>query len=246
MNTLNPSLKHHSIIGVFIFVWGFLFAFFSRPFEHGQMDLQKWILVSLGFSLLALLSYLSISYIQKYIFSKAGKWNFWLEITIYILFYGFYSVLTYSYYKSELISGTYHFLEFFQKIIFNLILIMTPLIFFLRLYSLKLVPDKEEMLTIRGDNKLDILKIKKSALICISNAQNYVEIFYEEGEELKSKLIRGTLKKMQSDLPFLLQTHRSHLINPTHFKSWKDSSNIHLSKMEVPVSKNYKERLLAL
>ena len=90
------------------------------------------------------------------------------------------------------------------------------------------------------------MKIKQADLIAISNSQNYVEIFYLEHEELKSKLIRSSLKKLQSDFDFLLQIHRSHLINPTHFKSWKDSSTIVLTQMELPVSKNYKEQVLAL
>ncbi|MEL6255259.1 MAG: LytTR family DNA-binding domain-containing protein, partial [Bacteroidota bacterium] len=62
----------------------------------------------------------------------------------------------------------------------------------------------------------------------------------------KTKLIRTSLKKLQAEFPFLLQIHRSHLINPEHVKSWVDSSTISLSQIELPVSKNYKERLLNL
>lgn len=138
------------------------------------------------------------------------------------------------------------FLDFFTEIILNITLIITPIIFLLRRYTIKLIPQKEEYITFKGDNKLDFLKIKKNELICISNSQNYVEIFFLENEQLKTKLIRSSLKKIQYEFDFLIQIHRSHLINPSHFKSWKDSTNILLTQVELPVSKNYKNRLLTL
>ena len=93
---------------------------------------------------------------------------------------------------------------------------------------------------------MDILKIKKTDLVCISNAQNYVEIFYVENGKLHSKLIRSSLKKILEDFTFLVQIHRSHLINPSHFKSWRNSNTVILTQIELPVSKNYKESMLAL
>ena len=83
-------------------------------------------------------------------------------------------------------------------------------------------------------------------MVCISNAQNYVEIFYTENGKLHSKIIRSSLKKVQKDFDFLLQVHRSHLINPLHFKSWKNQNTVALTQIDLPVSKNYKESLLLL
>jgi len=246
LKTLNPSIKHHTFIGAFISVWSFLFAFFARPFEHGTMDLRVWVLVSVGFSLIAFISYAIVSFSQRYVFQKWNRWSVWLEVGAYLLFYILYTIITYSYYKSSLIKGNYGFSVYFVKIIINIVLILTPILFFIRRYSLKLIPAAKDDITIKGENKLDVLKIKQSELICISNSQNYVEIFYLENNELKSKLIRSSLKKMQTDFEFLLQVHRSHLINPTHFKSWKDSATISLTQMELPVSKNYKNQLLSL
>lgn len=246
MKTLNCSIKHHTVIGVLIWIWGFVFAFFSRPFEHGDMDLQKWILVSIGFSMFAFISYLIVSYIQKLIYHKTGHWNLFYEVGVYGLFFTLYALFTYFYYRSPLVNGYYDFLQFLRNIIFNLILITTPIIFFLRMYAHKLIENKEALLVIKGENQLDILKLKSSDLVCISNAQNYVEIFYLEEHDLKSKLMRSTLKNMQKEYPFLMQVHRSHLINPAHFKSWKDSSTISLTKLELPVSKTYKQQLLKL
>ncbi len=245
MNALNPPLKRHMYIGILLGIWGFLFAFFARPFEHGYMDLEVWIYVSVGFSLLASLSYIVVGFVQQLISQRISHWNVFLEIGVYILFYFLYTLVSYLYYISPFVNGIYHFSEFFVKIILNIILISSPILFFTRRYTLRLIPEAEaeEQITIKGENQLDILIIKPSELICISNAQNYVEIIYLDGQEVKSKLMRSSLKKMQTDLPFLIQVHRSHLINPVHFRSWKDATTISLSKIELPVSKKYKHQL---
>ena len=137
-------------------------------------------------------------------------------------------------------------MEFLQVIILKSALISTPIIVLARIYSVKLIPIQDENIIIRGENKLDILKIRKSDLVCVSNSQNYVEIFYMEESQIKTKLIRSTLKKVQKDFDFLVQIHRSHLINPTHFKAWKNQDTIFLTQIELPVTKNYKEQLLSL
>jgi DNA-binding LytR/AlgR family response regulator len=115
-----------------------------------------------------------------------------------------------------------------------------------RSYLIKLIPTKEDILIIKGDNQLDILKTNKSELICVSNAQNYVEIFYIQNNKLNSKLIRTSLKNLKEEFDFLLQVHRSHLINPSHFKSWKDSNTIYLTEMELPVSKTFNKAALSV
>ncbi len=246
MKTLNPSLKHHTIIGALLGLWCFVFAFFIRPFEHGTMDLEKWIYVSVGYSIIAFTSYILISLYQKYIYEKLNKWSLLLEISVYIIFYILYTITSYLFYKSLLINGIYDFKKYLTEIIINTILIFTPLIFFVRFYAQKLIPAKNDIIIIKGENKLDILKIKPSDLICISNSQNYVEIFYLDNSKFKSKLIRSTLKKILSDFEFLIQIHRSHLINPSHFKSWVNPSTISLTNKDLPVSKNYKNQLLSL
>ncbi len=210
MKKLNPSIKHHLFIGVFISLWIFLFAFFIRPFEHGIMDFKKWVSVSVGFSLIAFLCYALTSFLQKFVHQKVSEWSIRLEIMSLLFFYVLYSISTYFYYKSSIINGIYDFPKFFVEIILIAALILTPILILVRIYSIKLIPEASDDITIKGDNKLDILKIKQSELICISNSQNYVEIFFLDHGELKSKLIRSSLKNIQTNFDFLIQVHRSH------------------------------------
>ncbi|OJJ21465.1 histidine kinase [marine bacterium AO1-C] len=253
---LNPSVKHHLIIGAFICGWAFMFTFFARPFAHGSMDLKRWLQVSAGFSFTAFFAYAVITFVQQAIYQKLAKWTVLLEISMYVLYYTVYTVITYYYYRSPIITGFYDFQTFFVKIILNILLIYTPIIIAARYNSLRKITreenqsrqlePKDEDVIIRGTNKLDFLKIKQSELVCISNTQNYVEVFFLENGALQTKLIRNSLKKIQEDLGFLIQVHRSHLINPQHFRTWKDAHTILLTQKELPVSKTYKEGLLSL
>lgn len=246
MKELNPKIKHHLIVGSLISVWLFVFAFIIKPFDDGTINFRAWFLISFGFSIMAFLCYSILAVLQKKVFEKTSKWNLGLEIGFLIVFYIIYLIGIYGYYKSPILNGGYSFAEFFSTIFIKIALILTPVIILARRYLIKLIPQKEDFIIIRGENKLDVLKIKKSDLVCISNAQNYVEIFYLENGKLHSKIIRSSLKKVQEEFSFLVQIHRSHLINPLHFKSWRNQNTIILTQIELPVSKNYKETLLAL
>ncbi|MBS7232820.1 LytTR family transcriptional regulator [Flavobacterium psychroterrae] len=246
MKELNPSIKHNLIVGLLIALWIFIFAIIIKPFDDGTLNFRSWFLMSFGFSLLAFLGYSILAFLQKMIYKKTGKWNISLEIASILFFYLIYLTGIFGYYKSPILKGGYNLAEFSSIIFIKVTLILTPVIVLARRYLIKLIPVKDDILIFKGENKLDILKIKKADLVCISNAQNYVEIFYLENGKLSSKIIRSSLKKVQEDFTFLMQIHRSHLINPLHFKSWRNQNTIILTQIELPVSKNYKESLLTL
>lgn len=246
MYKLNPSIKHHLVIAILISLWLFVFAFVIRPFDDGTINFRAWFLISFGFSVMAFLCYGLLAFIQKNFYERIGKWNISLEIIAIFLFHGLYLIGVFAFYKSPILNGGYTFSEFFSGIFIKVALIITPVIVLARRYVIKLIPIKDDVLVFKGENKLDVLKINKADLVCISNAQNYVEIFYLENDKLHSKLIRSSLKKVQDDFDFLVQIHRSHLINPSHFKSWRNPNTIILTQIELPVSRNYKETLLAL
>lgn len=246
MKQLNISITHNLIIGLGIALWIFVFAFVIKPFDDGTLDFRSWLFMSIGFSSMAFLCYGILAVVQKRVYEKISIWNLKFEAISLIFFYLIYLIAVYTYYKSPILNGGYSFAAFFIIIFIKVALILTPVIILARRYLIKLIPLQDDILTFKGENKLDILKINKQDFVCISNAQNYVEIFYVENGKLTSKIIRTSLKKVQDDFGFLVQIHRSHLINPIHFKSWRNQNTIILTQIELPVSKNYKEALLVL
>lgn len=255
MDKLNPSLKHHTFVGIFISLWIYFFTLYIKPFDGVNFNYDLWwTFLSIGFSLIAFISYFILSVFQDSVYQKIFKWNIVLEILFLFMFHFINLTFNYLYYKSPFLKGILTFSDFLYAYIKSAI-IFTPILIFARIFILRFIPkekeipvviEEEKILTIRGEYKLDVLKIYKSELICISKSQNYIQVYYLQDGTLKSKLIRSSLKKTQNNLKFLVQVHRSHLINPSHFKSWKNQNIIFLTQIEIPVSKNYKDNLLSL
>lgn len=246
MKKINPSIKHHLLVGIFIAMWLFFFAFLIRPFDDGSISFKNWIFISSGFSIISFLCYGLLAIIQQKIYYRISKWNIGLEIASLVFFQLLFLFSTFAYYKSPILNGGFNFLNFVQTISLKSAFISTPIIVLARIYLTRLIPLEDENIIIRGENKLDVLKIKKDNLVCVSNSQNYIDIFFIDDNQLKTKVIRSTLKKVQYDFDFLIQIHRSHLINPSHFKAWKDQNTIFVTQKELPVSKSYKDSLMSL
>ncbi|WP_459212211.1 LytTR family transcriptional regulator DNA-binding domain-containing protein [Aquimarina rhabdastrellae] len=244
MNKLNPSIKHHLFVGLFIGFWIFCFGFFIRPFDDPMFD-YEWVPISVGFGLLSFFCYAIVAVLQAIVYQKLSRWNVSFEIITIVFFCLLFTIVLYVYSKSDLINSAYSF-TYFSFLMARISIVLTPILILARIYVVKLIPHKESLLTIKGDNKLDILKVYPSDVIAVSSSQNYVEIFFLDNNTLNSKLIRSSLKNIYQTVPFLIQVHRSHLINPSHFKSWKNQNTIYVTQMEVTISKKYKDVVLAL
>ncbi len=252
MDKLNPSFKHHLLVALFISVWVFVFTFYIRPFDGVDSGLNLWwLFLSVGFSIIFFLSYFVSLLVQDSIYQSFFKWNalFELGVVLLFLFIAFYG--TYLYYKSPFLYGILSFGEYLNVYLKSAI-IFIPVLLLSRKYIVSFIPDEPEVkknqenLIIKGDYKFDELRVAKSDLICVSKSQNYVEVFFIQNGNLESKLIRSSLKKMKYNFNFLVQVHRSHLINPMQFKSWKNQNTILVNQKEVPVSKNYKQNILVI
>ena len=92
----------------------------------------------------------------------------------------------------------------------------------------------------------NLLSISPADLVCISSADNYVEVSYMKDGTLQKKLLRNTLKNMQQEVDGLMKVHRAHLINPAHLVEWKDANTLSLTQMDVPITKTYKKAVLDL
>jgi DNA-binding LytR/AlgR family response regulator len=105
----------------------------------------------------------------------------------------------------------------------------------------------EQKIEIQGDGNYESLRLLLNYLICIQSSDNYVEVFYLDRNELKKSLIRNTLSKVSDSFSVLLRIHRSLIINPFHFKSWKTEKGKHFltlaQNIEVPISKTYLENV---
>jgi len=108
-----------------------------------------------------------------------------------------------------------------------------------------------ELLKLSGDYKKDEIALKPKDIVYLTSEDNYVELNYREGGDLKKYLIRSTLSKMESSLDseYFIRCHRSYLINLMQVASYRKTQGrirIRLQEMEeeIPVSRSAEKIVL--
>jgi DNA-binding LytR/AlgR family response regulator len=106
-------------------------------------------------------------------------------------------------------------------------------------------------ITLSGDNLNETLSIFPEQLVYISAADNYVHVFYTENEQIKNKLLRATLRKMEdalANIPQCYRCHRTFLVNlqkVQHISGNAQGYKLHLHDIEltIPVSRSLNEEI---
>jgi hypothetical protein len=98
-----------------------------------------------------------------------------------------------------------------------------------------------------GENNTENINLLVSELAFIKSADNYVEVVYKEGDILKKKLIRNTLKSIEVQLKQytnFLRCHRICIVNVHYIEKLSKSFNNHWITVkgyeeQIPVSRQY-------
>ncbi|MBC7866957.1 MAG: LytTR family transcriptional regulator DNA-binding domain-containing protein [Gloeobacteraceae cyanobacterium ES-bin-316] len=119
-------------------------------------------------------------------------------------------------------------------------------------------PISDDLLTIEAENEKDNLVIRVHSFLAASSADNYVKVFYMQNAQLKTFILRTTLKKLEENalpFPMLFRCHRTALVNMAAVQNLSGSAQgyrltiAHLPD-EIPVSRNLnqviKEKLAAI
>ncbi|MFO7370655.1 MAG: LytTR family DNA-binding domain-containing protein [Bacteroidales bacterium] len=266
----NDDLKFNTLAIFFITLILFVFLYLFEPFDMDSLPVrQKYIMVS-GFSVitfLALTLHLMIipSFFPKgfsstnWTIKKEILWNLWILFTIlagYFLFTRFMGLMKFGF---DMVIT----LVFVAIIPISIIIIIN--------YNkmirshLKLADDMNKKLRenkdvhdkvvyFNSDYQKDNLVIKINSLLLIRSANNYIEVFWREGELIKSQMIRMSLlnaEKILKDYKFVLKCHRSYLININYIEKVEGNSQGYKLYFEnvsfpIPVSKNSIDKLQGL
>lgn len=253
------SIKKQLLVGFFIGFWVFLFLFFVEPFDMYQLQPSERSFAAFGYSMVAVLTYVIIIPIQKLLYKTTKSWNLLKELLLLLSLLLISGITSFIFFKFILLPNepnTYKFGFFFSQRVLPTVLLMLPMMIFLRwifgdktIVESIAVASKEPTIVIKGENKAEVLHLKETELVYIESANNYVKVHYLLQDELKSELFRNKISVLQKEFPFLLKTHRSFLINPIHFLEWKRESSqtiliLKPAVTEIPVSKTYKKALV--
>ncbi|MFC2096562.1 LytTR family transcriptional regulator DNA-binding domain-containing protein [Bacteroidota bacterium] len=266
----NDDLKYNSKLIFFISIGVLAFLYLFQPLDVSLMDnTQKFYVVfglgaitflSLSLNLLILPSLFPGIFIKRiWNIKKEVLWNIWILTTISFSYYLYYKVL-----------GIFDVdFRMFLGLIIIAIIPITGLIIVNRNRTLrtnlkmseginkKLEENKsieEKLIHFESDYVKDNLSIKVSLLLVIRAANNYIEVFWKEGENLRSKMIRTSLRKAEDLLKehkFIFKCHRSYMVNINYIDKIEGSiqgykiffENLDFS---IPVSKNFVYKLKEL
>ena len=109
----------------------------------------------------------------------------------------------------------------------------------------------DAMVCLVADNEKDHFEIELTQLVYIESTGNYIEIFYTKDQQLKSTLLRSTLKRTEIQLePYasLVKCHRAFLVNINKIVQVKGNSqglrlSLKYTSTEIPVSRNFSKGL---
>lgn len=243
---LNTSYKVHSLIALLISIWLVGFLILIAPFDVSDLDFSIRLVLMPFYGVITFVGYMALIPFQNKIHQLKGEWTILYEILFLIALNLLVCVMCFQYYRTDFIRGDFSFSKFVLGVYYPIFFVLLSVLIILRWFLFKRTAKTEsEKIIISGENKLDTLRIQPNELVAVSSADNYVEIHYLKNGQVEKKLIRSTLKKISTEHPELLQTHRSHLINPIHLTEWKDSKTIILGDLQIPVTKTYKESILA-
>lgn len=111
--------------------------------------------------------------------------------------------------------------------------------------------ERTDMVRLQGDNQGEQLSVPVGKIRCVEAADNYVQVFFEENGQIKSKMLRSTLKKTEDTLnayPGFFRCHRTFLVQLAHVKHVSGNAQgyrLHLDGMEalIPVSRKQNEAI---
>ena len=111
--------------------------------------------------------------------------------------------------------------------------------------------DARQLITFEGQGNNDKIVLAVSTFQYARAQDNYVELYYLEGERLSKFLIRASLSSISESISLvsIARCHRSYMVNLYHVKSAKGGSSdlkLYLDPFdtEIPVSKSYREAIM--
>jgi len=245
-----------------------LFVMVFDPFHVEQLDFENRILFASGFGLIIFLIVFLIgiahpSFIgkaieeEKYPELRLGIRNLltWflsaLSISLYLNFLRPVSLTSYDVYKIALICllppviiGIYEkLLELREK---NEALLLSEEILKKKIGNLE-QNESRELIDFYSENRSEKFSLLSSDILFIKSADNYTEIHYTEGDQIKKRLIRNTLKNLELQLeafPNFIRCHRISIVNLHKIEKLVANCNTHALiikglEEKLPVSRSY-------
>ena len=266
----NDNLKHNSIIVFFISAGVPLFLLLLQPFGFSLLPRQDKYFLIIGFGVITFLALSLHLLIIPSLFPKTfttSKWNVKKEIfwNLWILF----TILTGFFFYCEVLDVYKFNFNLVIKLILTAIIPITALIIinqnrmlrsrvkFSEDINRKIQDHKllqEKIVYFNSDYQKDSLAIKVNLLLFIRSANNYIEVYWKEGDNVKNQMVRCSMayaEDLLKEHKFIVKCHRSYIVNIDfidRFEGNLQGYKLYFDKIDfpIPVSKSFASKLQEL
>jgi hypothetical protein len=105
---------------------------------------------------------------------------------------------------------------------------------------------EDEKITFLSEYKNDSFSVRLNDLLFIKSADNYVDVWYNDNNQISHKFVRNKLSNIPTtQYPDLVRSHRCYIVNKQNIKAIQGNSlrysiSIHGINEKIPLSKNFK------
>lgn len=111
-----------------------------------------------------------------------------------------------------------------------------------------------ETLTMEASNKRENISLLINNFLYITSADNYIDVYYLEGNAIKHNLLRNTLSNIEKQISnnqSIHRCHKSYIVNLSKIDSVLGNAsgykiNLKNTDLLIPISRKYKENIFSL
>lgn len=258
-NIKNISIQYpqnKNLVSLFVGVFLGIFLSIFQPFNLDNVEIEKRYFVALGYAAIAYIT----MYISHLVFNKKFiKQSIqFIDLSLFYIVSCFFIGLISSIYNDIIFRKVFFTIDSFYKFQYYIfVLCLIPFILLLLIWSnrmkniqLKQNLDKTNLgnkkITLHADNPVNNFKVDLTKLVYISAANNYVDIYYLNENQLNHKLIRNSLKNIESDLkpyPNFFRCHKGYIVDLNRAKRINKIENgyklwLNIDNISIPVSRS--------
>lgn len=247
------TLRNVFIISLFLGSVQVFLTIFLEPHGTGEYQASFRNLRLAGFIFCFIFPFLIIYGVERWIVTlQSNVWRVYQEIVSKFLLIVLISTASY-FYNITIINSILPSWEGWNNhmmvFAWPYIPLFIPFMVIIYLILLKYYSEDEKKLIIKGKNQDDLIEIAEKQFIYAESEQNYVTIYFRNGDHIDKQLMRSSLQDIEDQIDKSVRVHRSYLINPDHLKSIRGNKRKRRAILKgvsdpIPVSANFDENTL--
>lgn len=267
----NTDARYHIKTGAYVSLFIVFFLVVFKPFGLGDLDVPNKNFLIAGYGIACFVMMLIVFFVLRSFQSPHINEETWttgkeiIQILIYIFFIGIGNlVYTHFVFGMELTFRSlisFQFITLLVSIFPITVLVLVNQVRLMKKNSLQAEQINKEItisipqqfpnhIHLIAENEKDYIELDGESLLLIEAADNYSTVYYTEQGNLKNRMIRSSLKRIESQIsnPNIIRCHRTYIVNLLRVKSVTGNAQGYRLRFDyfdqsIPVSRNLNDTI---